>query len=41
MEILASAKVMDGVTWTVPTVVGTRAYLRNRTEMIALELGGS
>ena len=41
LEILASAKVLDGVSWTAPTVVGTRAYLRNRTEMLALELGVS
>jgi len=41
MKILASAKVLDGVSWTVPTVVGTRVYVRNRTEMAALELGGS
>jgi outer membrane protein assembly factor BamB len=41
LEILASAKVLDGVSWTAPTVVGTRAYLRNHTEMVALELGGS
>jgi len=41
MRVLASAQVLDGVSWTAPTVVGTRVYLRNRTEMIALELGGS
>jgi len=41
MKILASARVLDGVSWTAPTVVGTRAYLRNRSEMLALELGGS
>jgi outer membrane protein assembly factor BamB len=41
MKILASAKVLEGVSWTVPTVVGTRVYVRNRTEMAALELGGS
>ena len=41
MEILAKAKVLEETCWSGPTVVGTRVYLRNRTEMVALELGGN
>ena len=39
MEVLARAQVFDSLAWTVPTLVGTRLYLRNREEIMALELG--
>lgn len=38
-EILTQAKVLERVSWTVPTLVGTKLYLRDKTKMIALELG--
>jgi len=38
LELLASAKVLDGRSWTAPALVGTRLYLRNRTEIVALDL---
>ncbi|MFQ5743104.1 MAG: PQQ-binding-like beta-propeller repeat protein [Acidobacteriota bacterium] len=36
----AKASVLNGRTWTVPTLVDGRLYLRNETEMIALDLTG-
>ena len=40
IEVLARAEVLKGVSWTPPTVVGSRVYLRNRTTMVAYDLGG-
>ena len=39
LEVLSRAQVFDSLAWTVPTLVGTRLYLRNREEIVALELG--
>ena len=40
VDVLAEAEgVLSGVTWSAPTVVGSRAYLRSRSEIVALELG--
>ncbi len=40
IDILAEKEgVLSGVTWAAPTVVGTKAFLRSRTEVVALELG--
>ena len=39
IEILARAQVLDGVSWTAPTLVGSTLFVRNRTEMVALDLG--
>ena len=36
---LARASVMDATSWTAPTVVGSRVYLRDRENMVALNLG--
>lgn len=41
MEVLARAQVFDSRSWTVPTLVGTKLYLRNREEIVALDLGVS
>jgi len=38
-EVLAQHSVFDSLSWTVPTLVGTRLYLRNREQIKALELG--
>jgi outer membrane protein assembly factor BamB len=38
-EILARAKVFDTTTWTVPTLVGTTLYARDREKIVALDLG--
>ena len=39
MTVKARAQVFNSLSWTVPTLVGTRLYLRNREEIVALELG--
>lgn len=39
LNILAKAGVMKGVAWTVPTLAGTRLYLRDRRTIAALDLG--
>ncbi len=39
IEIHARAKVLDRLAWTVPTLVGTRLYVRDRHQMKAFELG--
>lgn len=38
-EILARAQIFDGTAWTVPALVGTTLFARNREEVIALDLG--
>ncbi len=39
IEIHARAKVLDRLAWTVPTLIGTRLYVRDRHQMKAFELG--
>jgi outer membrane protein assembly factor BamB len=39
LTVLAKAQVFHGRSWTVPTLVGTRLYLRDRATIKALELG--
>ena len=39
IEILAEARILDGPTWTAPTLLGTRLYLRDQRSIRALELG--
>jgi hypothetical protein len=36
---LTRADVLTRTSWTVPTLVGTRLYVRDRKDMLALELG--
>ena len=38
IEIHARAKVLDRLAWTVPTLIGTRLYVRDRHQMKAFEL---
>ncbi len=39
LKILAKSQVFSGRSWTVPTLVGTRLYVRDRTTIKALDLG--
>jgi outer membrane protein assembly factor BamB len=39
LEVLARAEVFSGRSWTAPTLVGTRLYLRDREQVKALDLG--
>jgi len=39
VEILAQAEIADGPTWTVPTLVGTRLFVRDNKSIRALDLG--
>jgi outer membrane protein assembly factor BamB len=38
-KVLARYPLMKGRSWTVPTLVGTRLFVRDREEIVALELG--
>ena len=38
LRIVAKNQVFDSQTWTVPTLAGSRLYLRDRTEIVALDL---
>lgn len=39
LNITAKAAVMKNLAWTVPTLVGTKLYLRDRRTIVALDLG--
>jgi hypothetical protein len=39
VTILSQAKVFDTTSWTMPTLVGTTLYARDREKMVALDLG--
>jgi outer membrane protein assembly factor BamB len=39
LTTVAEARVLEGRSWTPPTLVGTAIYLRNRREAVALDLG--
>jgi outer membrane protein assembly factor BamB len=38
LKVLSKAQIFDGRAWTVPTLVGTRLYLRDRKNIVALDL---
>ncbi|MCP3956938.1 MAG: PQQ-binding-like beta-propeller repeat protein [bacterium] len=38
LDVLASAEVTESVSWTLPTLVGTRLYLRDQAHILALDL---
>lgn len=40
VTILSEAKIFDTTSWTVPTLVGTTLYARDREKIVALNLGG-
>jgi len=39
LQVLAKAHVTDSVSWTLPTLVSTKLYLRDRKHILALDLG--
>ena len=39
ITVHARTTLFDGTTWTVPTLVGTRLYVRDKAEILCLELG--
>jgi hypothetical protein len=39
LTIHAQAQVFSGRSWTVPTLLGTKLFARDRKEIVALELG--
>jgi outer membrane protein assembly factor BamB len=41
LNVIAKAPVLSNISWTTPTLVGTKLYLRDRKNVVALELGGS
>ncbi len=41
LEILCSYPILESVTWTVPTLVGTTLYARDRKRIVALDLAQS
>jgi outer membrane protein assembly factor BamB len=41
MTVLSEAKIFDTVSWTVPTLVGTTLYARDRQKIVALDLGST
>jgi outer membrane protein assembly factor BamB len=41
LTIHAKAQVLENTAWTVPTLGGTRLYLRDRKQIVALDLGAS
>jgi len=38
-KISARVPLLTSLAWTPPTLVGTRAYLRDRRDMMAVDLG--
>jgi hypothetical protein len=38
-ELMAETRITDGSTWTVPTLVGTRLYVRDESRIMAFDLG--
>jgi outer membrane protein assembly factor BamB len=41
MKVLARASILQNRAWTVPTIAGTKLYVRDRRNMLALELGSA
>ena len=41
LQVLAKASILENRAWTPPTLVGTKLYVRDRKNVMALELGGS
>jgi outer membrane protein assembly factor BamB len=38
-DVVAKAKLLNNLSWTPPVLVGTKVYLRDRRELMAVELG--
>ena len=41
VTVLSQAKMFDTMSWTVPTLVGTTLYARDREKIVALDLGAA
>ncbi len=41
VKVLSKAHLFDTTSWTVPSLVGTTLYARDRAKIVALDLGGS
>ncbi len=39
LDIVSQAQVLDSLTWTPPTLVGSTLFVRDRTKIIAFDLG--
>jgi outer membrane protein assembly factor BamB len=39
MEILSESSIFDTVSWTVPTLVGSTVYARDREKIVAIDIG--
>jgi hypothetical protein len=40
LKVLAKVELLKQNAWTVPTLVGTRLFVRDRKTIMGLELGG-
>jgi hypothetical protein len=40
LKVLARAPVLQNISWTPPTLVGTTLYVRDRKSIAAFNLGG-
>jgi hypothetical protein len=38
-DVVAKAKLLKNLSWTPPVLVGTKIYLRDRRDLMAVELG--
>ena len=38
-EVLSSVALLDTTAWTAPTLVGTTLYVRDRAQIVALDVG--
>lgn len=41
LEVLDTAEVTESVSWTLPTLVSTKLYVRDKKHILALELANS
>ena len=41
LNVLAKASVLTNKSWTVPTLIGTRLYVRDRKNLMMLDMAGS
>jgi outer membrane protein assembly factor BamB len=39
LKVISKASIMKNLAWTVPTLVGTKLYLRDRRTIAAFDLG--
>ena len=39
LQVLAKASILENLSWTPPTLVGTKLFARDRKNIVAFELG--